>query len=129
MSNDQTPEIACNMGALAPDERETHMTNVETVFKAVIATRELEDGYAFRLPLDAPMLHKTTEWMANERLCCPFFTFTLIVNEEFWLELTGPAEIKDELIGMIDTLREMGSFVPDKAEWIVGHVNKLENEK
>ncbi len=121
MSNDKTPEIVCDMGAIAADERENHMATAESIFSAVIDSRELEAGYAFRLPLETNRLRQTTDWIANERLCCPFFTFKLTVNEEFWLELTGPAEFKDELKTMIGTLCETGAIVPDKSEYIAAH--------
>ena len=45
------------------------------------------------------MLHKTVKWITNERLCCPFFTFTLIVGEQLRVELSGTAQVK-ELIKM-----------------------------
>ena len=51
--------------------------------------KELADGYGFRLPLQTPMILKATQYITNERLCCSFFTFRLVVGEQLWLELTG----------------------------------------
>jgi hypothetical protein len=60
--------------------------------------RELPDGYALRLPPDATTIREAAEWMTLDRLCCPFFTFTLRIEREgaaVWLELTGREGVKD----------------------------------
>ena len=53
------------------------------------------------------MIHKVSQWMANERLCCPFFTFSMIVNEQLSIQLTGTPEVKalirSEILPMIKT--------------------------
>jgi hypothetical protein len=117
------PVIACNLGAIDPAERAVHVDRAERVFAAVLETKELSDGYAFRLPLETAVLREIAEWMANERLCCPFFTFTLIVDDQLWLELTGPAEVKDELIAMAAAIYQTGG-VPDKDVWIAEHTSE-----
>ena len=99
MSNNQQEDavIACNPRAIDPAQREAHMASAGSLFSAstVLEIKELANGYAFRLPLETPILYKAVEFIANERLCCPFFTFTLVVGEQFWLELTGAGEVKD----------------------------------
>jgi hypothetical protein len=67
------------------------------LFKAVQATRELTDGYAFQLPNGKGFLIKIAEFIERERLCCPFFSFFIDVEPEIgpiWLKLTGPKGIK-----------------------------------
>jgi hypothetical protein len=113
--------IACNMGAIVPDERMAHATKAEGVFQAVLEIKEIPDGYAFRLPLEDAMLIQAAEWMAKERLCCSFFRFRLLLSDSLWLEIAGTEEVK-AYIGeiMVKPLQNTGSL-PDKEEWIVKH--------
>ena len=56
---------------------------------------ELPDGFAFRFkPDDYTVI---TEFVANERLCCPFFRFTLDITPDsgpIWLRITGQEGVK-----------------------------------
>jgi hypothetical protein len=109
MSEQNNQIIACNPAAIHPDEREAHGLLAKEIFSSstILETRELADGYGFRFPMDTTMLHKATKWIANERLCCPFFTFTLIVGEQFWIELSGTEGVKEliklELLPMLES--------------------------
>ncbi len=77
---------------------------------SVLEVKELPNGYGFRLPLETTMLHKVTTFVANERLCCPFFTFSLVIGEQFWFELTGNQEVKDYIKAEIVTALETNKF-------------------
>ncbi len=113
--------IACHYNAIAPDARKTHATTGQTLFASVLDIEELSDGYAFQLPLDPTTLYNATAFIANERLCCPFFTFTLVVNESLWLRLTGTVEVKEFIkLNIVDALRETGAL-PDPEPWIAAH--------
>jgi hypothetical protein len=113
MSNNQTVPaeqiIACNPGAIASADRDAHGALSRSIFSAetILEVKELANGYGFRLPLDTAMLHKVVSFIANERLCCPFFTFTLVVGEQLWLQLTGTPEVKDliqsDILGIVQT--------------------------
>ena len=88
--------IACDLTAIAADEREAHeLLAKQLFFEAVPERQELADGYAFRFSADQyPLL---TAFIANERLCCPFFHFTLDVTPAqgpIWLHLTGGDGVK-----------------------------------
>ena len=89
--------FACDMSAIEPGQREQHMDTAKELFRATTNVRELPDGYAFRL-LDEPgVLVKVAEFVALERLCCPFFGFALEVEPEggaIWLRLTGREGVK-----------------------------------
>jgi hypothetical protein len=101
--------IACNPNAIAPDKRDEHEAIAKEIFSTttVLKTKELTNGYGFRLPLETAMLNKVIAFVANERLCCPFFTFTLVIGEEFWLEISGTPEVKEyikaELVSALET--------------------------
>jgi hypothetical protein len=123
MQNSQADEpigLACNLGAIPKDERDIHVNRAEQLFARVIESKELPTGYAFRLPLDTQTLFDAAQWIANERLCCSFFTFTVVVNDQLWLELTGAESAKEELIAMARSIGATGT-VPDKETWIAAH--------
>ena len=88
--------FACDMSSLTEDERNKHIATMKEVFGTVNEIRELDEGYAFRLPNDETFLIKAVEFIAGERLCCPFFTFEIKTgpDEEFWLSLKGADGIK-----------------------------------
>jgi|GEM_PF-738287 len=59
--------------------------------------QELEDGYAFQFPGEPEWIQKVVSFVAEERACCPFFTFELHYEPNLgpiWLRLRGSAEIK-----------------------------------
>ncbi len=89
--------FACDMSAIPLAERGAHLAAIEEVFGAVREIREISDGYSFRLESEATWLRKAADVIAKERLCCPFFGFTLRVEPErgaLWLSLTGREGIK-----------------------------------
>ncbi len=89
--------IACDMSAIEPGLRAQHVATGGRVFRAAEEIRELADGYAFRLPGDAETLSKAAEFIALERLCCPFLGFALEVEPEggpIWLRPTGRVGVK-----------------------------------
>ena len=111
-SHNHQQVIACNPGAIDPADRDAHAVVAEDIFSSstVLEIKELANGYGFRLPLETPMLLKTAQFIANERLCCPFFTFTLVVGEQLWLELSGTPEVKALIQSDILQMIETGDF-------------------
>jgi hypothetical protein len=103
------PIIACNPGAIAASDRPAHIDLSKEIFASstLLEVKELANGYAFQLPMETPMIHKVAQFIANERLCCSFFTFTLIVNDQLWLELTGSEDVKQiiktDILKIVDT--------------------------
>ena len=92
--------FACEMGAIAPEQRGAHITTIERLFGAVQNIRELPDGYAFELPNESDVLLTASEFIINERLCCPFleFNLNLISNQEpVSLSLRGPTGTQEFL--------------------------------
>lgn len=114
-------DIVCNFGAIEPAKRDAHAALAEEIFTLALEIRELEDGYGFRLPLEN--ISKVSEWIMNERLCCPFFTFTMIVGEALWLHLTGTAEVKAYIHSIIVEPPQNSGKLPDKDEWIAKHTS------
>ena len=54
--------------------------------------KALLDGYAFQFTADQSTIFLVSEFIARERLCCPFFTFEMVAEEDdgpLWLSLRG----------------------------------------
>lgn len=123
MLSNEEPQatIACNFGAIAPDERTTHGNLAHDLFGSVVEIRELEQGYGFRFLLENTLLQQSMDFITNERLCCPFFTFTQVIGQQFWLEITGTQDVKVYIKQiMVDPLAENG-VLPDVQQWIADH--------
>ncbi|MCG3111132.1 MAG: hypothetical protein MCM46_04835 [Candidatus Manganitrophus sp. SB1] len=97
MSTDEHPLFFCDMNAIPLANREQHTATTKSVFGLVQAIHDLPNGYAFKLPNEKGLLIKAAEFVENERLCCPFFSFRLEVessSESIWLQITGPDGVK-----------------------------------
>ncbi len=88
--------LACDLTVLDPHERDKHERLATRLFTEVVQERtDLTQGYAFRFPADQYLV--VAMFIANERRCCPFFTFTLEVMADqgaVWLRITGPEGAK-----------------------------------
>ena len=101
--------FACDMTAIAPEQRGAHIATIKRLFGAVQSTRELPDGYAFELRNDSDVLLTSAEFISLERLCCPFFGFELQVEREggsVSLSLTGRDGVKPFIMA------EIGEYLP-----------------
>ena len=86
----------CNMAALTEEELVQYQELANTLHSSVQETKELRNGFAFRLPPD--VLVTASQWIAYERKCCPFFEFELEIPKDsgpVWLRITGDRGIKD----------------------------------
>lgn len=103
----QSP-FACVMDAIQPGKRESHLSTARFLFSSVVEVCELRDGFAFRLAERPNLLQKLGEFIELEKLCCPFFGFTVEVEPEggaVWLKLTGREGVKPFIQA------EIGEFV------------------
>ena len=91
--------FACNAFALSPEVRKRHFEEVgPALLKLKRSMRELPDGYELELPADNKTYQLLTEWVFQERLCCPFFDIALRFDREngpLWLRLTGRLGTKE----------------------------------
>jgi hypothetical protein len=91
--------LACNAFALSPETRKRHFEELgPALLKLKKSTRELPDGYEFEFPADNKTYQVLTEWVSQERLCCPFFDIDLRLDREggpLWLRLTGRPGTKE----------------------------------
>lgn len=89
--------FACIMEAIEPGKRQQHISTAKHLFNSVKEVRELPNGYAFHLSDESEMMIKAVEFISLERLCCPFFGFSVEVEPEggaVWLHLTGREGVK-----------------------------------
>ncbi|MEP6912155.1 MAG: hypothetical protein ABI923_05345 [bacterium] len=96
--------FACDMTAIAAEQRGAHMATMNKLFRAVESLSELPNGYTFRLPNESDILRTAAEFIALERLCCPFFGFDLEIEREggaVWLSLTGRDGVKPFIMAEI----------------------------
>lgn len=90
--------LACDMSALAPEKREEHITTSRELFSHIVSIRELTDGYAFELGNGPDAIVKAAQFIALEKLCCPFLHFALEVEAEGGptsLRLSGREGVKE----------------------------------
>jgi hypothetical protein len=95
MTMNQNPPgnpIACNLSNL-DDAARSREQELLVRFRTILteATRS-GDHYRFTLPSDRATLADLGEFMALERLCCPFLRFQLSVDasDRATLEIDGP---------------------------------------
>jgi hypothetical protein len=81
------------MGVFTPTQREAHIQTTNELIQEVQSVQEVENGYEFLFPNKTEFISKIAEFIANERLCCPFLEFTLNVGlhgEPISFSLNGP---------------------------------------
>jgi len=102
--NTDTP-LVCDMGVFTPVQRESHLQTTMELIQAVQSVQEVENGYEFMFPNESGSISKISEFISNERLCCPFLKFTLNIistSEPISLSFTGPAGTQEFLRAEFD---------------------------
>lgn len=92
--------LACDMTAIPDAEREVHRQVAERLLAAVEDVEEASNGYRLRLQADGGTIRRAAVFISRERLCCPFFDFTLEVSHEggpVRLTLSGSPGVKEYL--------------------------------
>ena len=99
--------LACDMTAIAPEQRPQHLATSRELFARIEEVREMSNGYEFRLADSPLLLSQLAEFVSLEKLCCPFLNFAIEVEAEggpVWLCLTGrdgvKAFIREEISGL-----------------------------
>ena len=103
------PAFACNLKAFQPEERKRWRELVDQVRSAVVAVRELSDGYALHVNTTRTSVMQVAEWVDLERKCCPFFDFQVDLHGEdggLWLSLKGREGVKQFIEMEFNSLRE-----------------------
>ena len=94
MTSTELP-IACSL--TNPEFQQRRADLLKIFQEALLETKGLEDGYAYRFPSAANWIAELAQLITFERECCPFLRFNLRLepaNGPLWLELTGPEGTK-----------------------------------
>ncbi len=93
------PPIACNLTAIHDADRPRYFALRAQVLAAVESVTETGDGFTMYVGTDRAPLVALAEWIAFERLCCPFLRFHLAVDGDgpVRLEPGGAEGVKDFL--------------------------------
>ena len=85
--------FACDRRALDAAARHRHFDVLGPALAAAHKTvRELPDGFDFAFAANPTTLQQMMDWVAGERLCCPFFDIEIRIEREggpMHLRLTG----------------------------------------
>ncbi len=95
--------VACSLNGSELQERRHNV--LQKVRSAVVEVKDLENGFAYRLPSDEVWITESANLINLERQCCPFLRLSLIVESgggSLWLELTGPESTKEFLAAIFD---------------------------
>ncbi|GCE07250.1 hypothetical protein [Dictyobacter aurantiacus] len=111
MSSQPTePVLACNISGIPQEFRQSYRAAVEHIFASTQEVRELATGYAWRLRNETEIVQSLVTFLSYERLCCPFFHFTLEIEPAqgpIWLQITGTSDVRA-------FIQSEGWGVPDK---------------
>jgi hypothetical protein len=100
-----TLPIACTLSD--PGEIEERRASIAETFAGITEHRELTDGYELIFPGDEAYAHRLMQFVAAERLCCPFFIFELVFEQAggpIHLTLRGGTGVQDFLSDWLKAL-------------------------
>ena len=89
--------FVCDLNAMSTEERARYRALAVRLGPAVLSFEELANGYAARFAPSTDAIALVAEFIALERLCCPFFELTLRAAADdgpLWLEITGAEGVK-----------------------------------
>ena len=98
MLGDTVPPIACNLKALTSEQRKQLDQVGAHVIAAITSSRELKDGYAFRVDPAKASLTDVAQWLDLWRRCCPFYEFQIdfhAADANVWLSVEGRPGVKE----------------------------------
>jgi hypothetical protein len=94
----ETP-FACSLEkSLTKEQREHKKQLSQKMESARIETKELANGYVFRFRPEAVSFAEVADWVATERVCCPFFDLAIEAEREngpLALRITGREGVKE----------------------------------
>jgi hypothetical protein len=98
--------FACNPFAMTAGQRDSYRAARGLVESATLSVEEIADGSAARLDPREDVILAAAQFVALERLCCPFLSFRLDLTADgaLTLSLTGAEGVKGFLIDEIEFL-------------------------
>jgi hypothetical protein len=107
VTGQQSP-FACNLEkSLTKEQRERKKQIAQKMASARVETKELANGYVFRFRPEAISFAEVADWVASERVCCPFFDLAIEAEREngpLSLRITGREGVKKFIQGELSVL-------------------------
>jgi hypothetical protein len=94
---ESAPPIACNLKSLTSEQRKQLGGLGQHVISAITNSRQLNDGYTFRVDPAKASLIDVARWLDLWRRCCPFYEFRIdfhAADATVWLSVTGRKGVK-----------------------------------
>ena len=88
--------FACDLTAIPASERGAHQEVTRHLISSATAIRESGDGFV--LEVSADERETVTQFVARERLCCPFLEFVVVAAPErriVEVHINGPTGAKE----------------------------------
>ena len=104
----ETPFFCGLEKTLTKEQREHKKALSEKMEKARIETKELPNGFVFRLRPEDVSFAEVADWVATERVCCPFFDLAIEAEREngpLSLRITGREGVKQFIRMEFHTLK------------------------
>jgi hypothetical protein len=88
--------FACNMAALRTKEKARYDVLIKQLAAVNPEVTELANGFVFHYPANSQNITDAAEFVAYERLCCPFLSFEILIEgEDLQLRLKGKEGVKE----------------------------------
>jgi hypothetical protein len=89
-----TRNFACQL--TTPELKRRKATIIQELKNKFTHKTELEFGYRFTFKVSDDVLDSIFEFVKSERLCCPFFSFQILINpDRVILDVTGETGAKE----------------------------------
>jgi hypothetical protein len=93
--------ITCKL--TTPELQKRKATVIADLKTLVLERTELQNGFSYKFNATDTILDNLTEFIKTERMCCDFFTFQLMVEDQTaFLSITGPNGAKEFLKQEVD---------------------------
>jgi len=105
------PVFACRMDKLTKGQRNDLKTAIYALIDSKPAAKEISDGYELTFPSCDHYVDAAT-WIRYERLCCPFFHFSIELSQDngpMTIRLTGPKGVKEFIADDLPGLKALTS--------------------
>ena len=100
--------FACSLEkSLTKQQRERKKQIAQKMAGARVETKELPNGFVFRFRPEAISFAEIADWVATERVCCPFFDLAIEAEREngpLSLRITGREGVKAFIQGEFPAL-------------------------
>lgn len=111
-SQAKRPVFACNMSGLTAGQRKDLSAAIHHLIDAKPRVSELPNGYRLAFEHAGELYGYAATWIQYERICCPFFKFSLSLEENdgpMVVQLMGDKGVKEFIDADLPALRTLTS--------------------